>query len=155
MSPTLNGSSVLERFKRSSAIEIHNRIMFNFYPGLPHIRTLLVTQDREKSTDWVQRVAAQESIDSVEGEESTVSVEWPTTHSVPSSSRHSDSTLSGTFPNDLRPPPPPPPPTLCCCARLCSLDNSIEQNFLLMQLKQLKNGVEATSVFLQCNKIDL
>jgi len=33
-------------------------------------------------------------------------VEQPTTHSVPSSSGHSGSTLSGTFSNDLRPPNP-------------------------------------------------
>ena len=70
------------------------------------IRTLFVTQDREKSTDSVQEAAAQESIDSVEGEESTASVKRPTTHSVPSSSRRSASTLSGTFPNDLLPPQP-------------------------------------------------
>ena len=38
------------------------------------IRTFFVTQDREKSIDSVQGAAAQESIDSVEGEESTVSV---------------------------------------------------------------------------------
>ena len=70
------------------------------------IRTFFVTQDRERSTDSVQGAAAQESIDSVEGEESTVSVEQPTTHSVPSSSGRSDSTLSGTFSNDLGPPNP-------------------------------------------------
>ena len=33
ISPTLNGSSALERFERSNAID---RIMFDFYPGLPH-----------------------------------------------------------------------------------------------------------------------
>ena len=37
MSPTLNGSSVLERFKCRNTIEICNGIMFNFYLGLPHI----------------------------------------------------------------------------------------------------------------------
>ena len=37
MSPTLNGSSMLERFERSNASEIHNGIMFDFYPGLPHM----------------------------------------------------------------------------------------------------------------------
>ena len=37
MNPTLNGSSALEHFKRSNAIEIRNVIMFDFYPGLPHI----------------------------------------------------------------------------------------------------------------------
>jgi len=37
MSPTFNRSSALERFKRSYAIEIRNGIMFNFYPGLPHV----------------------------------------------------------------------------------------------------------------------
>ena len=74
------------------------------------IRTFFVTQDREKSTDSVQGAAAQES---VEGEEFTVSVEQPTTHSVPLSSGRSDSTLSGTFSNDLC-----PPPTLYSYARL-------------------------------------
>ena len=34
ISHSLNG---LEHFKRSNAIEIRNGIMFNFYPGLPHI----------------------------------------------------------------------------------------------------------------------
>ena len=67
---------------------------------------LCITQDREKSTDSVQGAASQESINSVEGEESTVSVERPTTHSVPLSSGCSGSTLSGTFSNDLRPPNP-------------------------------------------------
>ena len=37
MSPALNGSSVLECFERSNAIEMRNGIMFDFYPGLPHI----------------------------------------------------------------------------------------------------------------------
>ena len=36
MSPTLNGSSVLQLFERSYTIEIHNR-MFDFYPRLPHL----------------------------------------------------------------------------------------------------------------------
>ena len=38
MSPTFNGRSALERFERSYAIEIRNGIMFDFYPGLPHIK---------------------------------------------------------------------------------------------------------------------
>ena len=33
MSPTLNGSSALEHFEHSNAIEIRNEI----YPGLPHM----------------------------------------------------------------------------------------------------------------------
>ena len=37
MNPTLNGSFVLQRFKRGNAVEIRNRIMFDFCPGLPHI----------------------------------------------------------------------------------------------------------------------
>ena len=37
MSPALNGSSVLQHFERSNAIKICNGIMFDFYPGLPHI----------------------------------------------------------------------------------------------------------------------
>ena len=37
MSPALNGSSALQRFERSNAIELRNGILFDFYPGLPHI----------------------------------------------------------------------------------------------------------------------
>jgi len=39
MSPALNGSSMLEHFERSNASEIRNGIMFDFYPGLPHMCT--------------------------------------------------------------------------------------------------------------------
>ena len=37
MSPTLNRSSGIRRFKHSNAIEIHDGITFDFYTGLPHI----------------------------------------------------------------------------------------------------------------------
>ena len=37
MSPTRNGSTALQRFKRGNAIEMRNGIMFHFYPGLPHM----------------------------------------------------------------------------------------------------------------------
>ena len=37
MSPGLNGSIALQRFERGNAVEIRNRIMFDFYPGLPHM----------------------------------------------------------------------------------------------------------------------
>ena len=37
MSPALNGSSAIWRFKHSNAIEIHDRITFDFYMGLPHM----------------------------------------------------------------------------------------------------------------------
>ena len=42
MSPTLNGSSVLQRFECGNVVEIRNRIMFDFYPGLPHISHVLI-----------------------------------------------------------------------------------------------------------------
>ena len=38
MSRTLNGSPVLQHFKHGNAIEIYNKKMFDFYPGLPHIQ---------------------------------------------------------------------------------------------------------------------
>ena len=41
MSPTLNGISALESFEHGNAIKIHNGIMFDFYPGLPHIIVIL------------------------------------------------------------------------------------------------------------------
>ena len=37
MSPTLNASSVIQHFKDSDAIEIRDRITFDFYTGLTHI----------------------------------------------------------------------------------------------------------------------
>ena len=37
MSSALNGRSALQHFERSNAIEIYNGIMFDFYPGLPHM----------------------------------------------------------------------------------------------------------------------
>ena len=44
LSPALNGSSEISRFKRKDAIAIRNGIKFVFYPGLPHT---LTTVDRE------------------------------------------------------------------------------------------------------------
>ena len=40
VSPALNGSSALQRFKRSNASEIRSGIMFDFYPGLAHIHVI-------------------------------------------------------------------------------------------------------------------
>ena len=37
MSPALNGSSAIRRFKCSNAIEIRDGITFDFYTGLPHV----------------------------------------------------------------------------------------------------------------------
>ena len=37
LSPALNGSSEIQRFERSDAIEIRDRIIFDFYTGLPHM----------------------------------------------------------------------------------------------------------------------
>ena len=37
MSPTLSGSSVLHRVKLGDVLEIRDRIIFDFYPGLPHM----------------------------------------------------------------------------------------------------------------------
>ena len=34
MSPTLNGSSAIQRFEGDDVIEIHNGITFDFYTGL-------------------------------------------------------------------------------------------------------------------------
>ena len=37
MSPAFNGSSVLQHFECSNAVALCNRIMFDFYLGLPHV----------------------------------------------------------------------------------------------------------------------
>ena len=44
MSPTLNGSSALQCFERCNTIKICNGIMFNFYPGLPHLLNCIWAQ---------------------------------------------------------------------------------------------------------------
>ena len=47
MSPALNGSTALQHFERGDMVEIRNGIMFDFYPGLPHV--FLVHVNDEKS----------------------------------------------------------------------------------------------------------
>ena len=37
MSPALNGRTALQLFKCGNTVEIRHGIMFDFYPGLPHI----------------------------------------------------------------------------------------------------------------------
>jgi len=37
-SPTLNRRSELQHFERGNATEIHNRVMFDFYLGIPQMR---------------------------------------------------------------------------------------------------------------------
>ena len=38
MSPTYNRSfAFIQHFENGNVIEMHNRIMFNFYLGLPHV----------------------------------------------------------------------------------------------------------------------
>ena len=48
-SPALNGSSALECFEHSNASEIRNRIIFDFYPGLPHVLLLCLQQRYARS----------------------------------------------------------------------------------------------------------
>ena len=43
MGPTLSRSTALQHFERSNAVEIRNRIMFDFYPGLPHICAIFLS----------------------------------------------------------------------------------------------------------------
>ena len=40
MNPTCNGTSEIQHFERTDAIEIRDGIVFVFYPGLPHIYML-------------------------------------------------------------------------------------------------------------------
>ena len=43
MSPALSGSLSLLHIKLGDVLEIRDGIIFNFYPGLPHIRVLKQT----------------------------------------------------------------------------------------------------------------
>ena len=47
MSPALNGLTALQRFECDNTVEIHNGIMFDFYPGLPHVLNFAVGLDLE------------------------------------------------------------------------------------------------------------
>ena len=100
-----------------------------------------MTQDREKSTDSVEGAAAQESIELVEGEESTVSLERPTTHLVPLSS---SSTLSGTFPNDLL---RPNPLLLCTSMLLVSQARSNQPQCRLLSVTSPVHDTESNPHF--------
>ena len=41
VSPAFNGSTALQCFECGNGVEIRNGIMFDFYPGLPHMHYLL------------------------------------------------------------------------------------------------------------------
>ena len=38
--PIVNGSFALQHFEHGNVVELHNGIMFDFYPGLPHIYSI-------------------------------------------------------------------------------------------------------------------
>ena len=52
MSPALNGNAALERFECSNAVEIHNGIMFDFYPGLSCSNVYVQKQLVQKQLVW-------------------------------------------------------------------------------------------------------
>ena len=54
MSPTLNGSSEIQCFECSDAIEIRNGILLDFYTGLPHVFTLRGSKSHyhAETTGW-------------------------------------------------------------------------------------------------------
>ena len=47
MGPTINGRTALQCFKLGNAVEIRNGIMFDFYPGLPHMYFTVKSYDEE------------------------------------------------------------------------------------------------------------
>ena len=59
MSPALNGSSAIQRFKGSDAIEMRDGITFDFYMGLPHmfmnVLTLEIVLETTINHLWVSR----------------------------------------------------------------------------------------------------
>ena len=61
MNPALNGSSALDRFECGKAIEIWNGIMFDFYPGLPHMWQSRV-EIKHYSVAYFDRIAAFEAL---------------------------------------------------------------------------------------------
>ena len=55
MSPTLNGSSAIQRFEHSDAIEIRGGITFVFYTGLPHMNSDNMIKLKPNPPDWWHR----------------------------------------------------------------------------------------------------
>ena len=39
--PTLNRNSAVQHFERSDSVEIHDRIIYNFYTGLSHVHSFI------------------------------------------------------------------------------------------------------------------
>ena len=54
---THNKSSALQHFEHSNAIKIHNGIMFDFYPGLPHVILMVVETRRQWLSQWLTFLA--------------------------------------------------------------------------------------------------
>ena len=53
MSPALNRSSAIRHFEGSNAIEIRDRITFDFYTGLPHTcMHYIVVYDKTHMQNW-------------------------------------------------------------------------------------------------------
>ena len=47
MSPALNGGTALQHFGYNNVVEMHNGIMFDFYPELPHIHVGSLTEKKK------------------------------------------------------------------------------------------------------------
>ena len=55
MSPTHNGSTMLQCSKRSNVVKIRNGIMLDFYPGLAQIQTININSGLFCFSLFVQR----------------------------------------------------------------------------------------------------
>ena len=56
MSPALNGSSAIQRFKHSNVLEIREGITFDFYTGLPHILYFILVSVATDSVPYTPEV---------------------------------------------------------------------------------------------------
>ena len=59
ISPALNRSSEIQCFKHSNVVKTHNRITFDFYPGLPHILSQSMMQFTVPEDLWWGQVGTE------------------------------------------------------------------------------------------------
>ena len=72
MNPTLNGTSATRRFKRSDAIEMHERIIFDFCTGLSYVVFSFKAPGHEKLMDMQHKTTAMEGLGGMWGREAAV-----------------------------------------------------------------------------------
>lgn len=145
ISPTHNGNTALQHFKRDNVIEICNETTFDFYPGLPHMQT------SEHSNTHYMEISLSHPTNKCISLYSTIShipifvihinmvlqMKWqPPIHNITHSPCATTSTTHPALPQ----------PSTCKTISLCT-QVADKRAWLAKQCKMYRNGVKYCSVF--------